>query len=71
MPELVTNDIRALAGKDRSEAWNYTVEKFQSTPIIEGVKINTRVQNDSKDLAHGSKPFCRSRDFVPEIRSAT
>ncbi len=22
MPELVTNDIRALAGKDRSEAWN-------------------------------------------------
>src|SRR5262249_62157512 len=68
MPELMTHDVGALAGKDRSPC-SGTMEKLQALAVIEGVEVGAEIEVHRQDGAHF--PRYPRQQCPPEVRPAT
>jgi hypothetical protein len=67
MPELVTHDVWALTGKDRSSRGR-TVEELQALAVVKGVEVDAEIEIHGKYGAYfpgGSRQQCS-----PEIGAA-
>src|SRR5262245_16745372 len=68
MPEFMTHDVGALAGKDGSSR-SGTMEKLQSLAVIEGVEVGAEIEVHRQDRAHF--PRYARQQCPPEIRATT
>src|SRR5262249_27175681 len=68
MPELMTYDIGALAGKDGSSR-GCTMKKLQALAVIEGIEVGAEIELHRQDGTHF--PRYPRQQCPPEVRAAT
>src|SRR5262245_33716649 len=67
MPQLMADDVGALAGKDRPSGGR-TMEELQSLAVIKRVEIDAEIEVHGQDRAHF--PRCPRHQCSPEIGAA-